>query len=277
MLDGSRWTARLGSRVVRNVLGIPVDPTLVRAWRGWFAPDEQPFKTSSLPDDLRDALPEFQEADVSPEVRDTFLVYSRGWQLLSREQFQGLPAHVRRALLAGRDRTLRPVVWPEDLIRRGDDPLLHYVEVGVMPSRHAEVAEDTWRSATWVLPQARVLAGTFPHGSGPNCFGTVMAAAGVAGAEDEWMFQEPFERWLAEWSKPVEGRGHDGAAGTVLVWRDAEGLAQHAAVTLGDGWALSKPSQAWCSPRLVWDVRSTILRGRRPGSRLYRHRLLRAE
>lgn len=46
--------------------------------------------------------------------------------------------------------------------------------------------------------------------------------------------------------------------GVVLVWRGAEGVAAHAAVTVGDGYALSKPSQAWCSPCLVWTVRETI-------------------
>lgn len=32
------------------------------------------------------------------------------------------------------------------LARRGDAPLLRYVEVGVAPSCHTEVAESTWLS-----------------------------------------------------------------------------------------------------------------------------------
>jgi hypothetical protein len=57
------------------------------------------------------------------------------------------------------------------------------------PSRHGEV--KSW--PTEILPRARELAGTFPGGSGPNCFGTVMAAAGVEGAADEWMQRQPFD------------------------------------------------------------------------------------
>ncbi|ATG56070.1 hypothetical protein CFK41_15750 [Brachybacterium ginsengisoli] len=49
------------------------------------------------------------------------------------------------------------------------------------------------------------------------------------------------------------------------------GAVAHAAITLGDGWALSKPSQSWSSPRLVWSVRDTILGWRLPGTRLSRH------
>lgn len=87
------------------------------------------------------------------------------------------------------------------------------------------------------------------------------------------MIREPFETWLAAANEPV-GRGHDDEPGIVLLWRDGDGLVQHAAVTLGDGRALHKPSQAWCSPCLVWTVRDVVLRSRRPGCRLERHRIV---
>lgn len=257
-----------------EVLGIDVAEDLLDQWRGWFAPVEQPFRIGSLPPELRADLSEFPDATViSAEVRDTFFVYSPGWKLLAREQFHQLPSQVRRALAAGRPRKLGRVLWAEDLLRLGDGPVLRYVETGAAASRHREVPLATWSAAERVVPQVQSLAGTFPDGSGPNCFGTVMAAAGVSDAAQEWIFQEPFEEWLAAETVPVVGRGHDQEPGTVLVWRDAAGLAQHAAVTVGDGWAFSKPSQTWCSPRLVWDVRTTVLRGRAPGVRLYRYRL----
>lgn len=72
-----------------------------------------------------------------------------------------------------------------------------------------------------------------------------MGACGVDGAEDEWVLREPFEEWLTR--NTVKG-GRDDEPGTVFVWRDREGLVQHAAVTIGAGWALHKPSQGWMSP-----------------------------
>lgn len=121
-----------------------------------------------------------------------------------------------------------------------------------------------------LLPGARALAGRFPAGSGPNCFGTVMAAAGVAGAESVWMQREPFETWLAGTTR---AGGRDGDVGTVLVWRSPDGLVQHAAVTLGDGWALHKASQGWMSPTTVLTVADAVRSARSAGRRLHRHTL----
>jgi len=145
------------------------------------------------------------------------------------------------------------------------------VAAGRRPSRHGEVTNASWRIATAVLPSARALAGTFPSESGPNCFGTVMGAAGVAGAAATWMQREPFEAWLAEVSRPG---GRDDQAGTVLLWRDTDQLVQHAAVTLGDGWVLHKPSQGWMSPVLVLTARDAILSSRIRGHHLQRRTLL---
>ena len=64
-----------------------------------------------------------------------------------------------------------------------------------------------------MLPGARHLAGTFAAGSGPNRFGTVMATAGVPGAESEWMQRAPIEGWLAEAAPPG---GSAGEPGTLL-------------------------------------------------------------
>ena len=114
------------------------------------------------------------------------------------------------------------------------------------------------------LPGARRIAGSFATTSGPNCFGTVMAAAGVVDADTVWMQREPFERWLSEKTRP---NGDDAAPGTVLVWRSPDGLVQHAAVTLGDGWVLHKPSQGWMSPnKVLTTLRAARQVRERPGA-----------
>ncbi|RNI23163.1 hypothetical protein [Flexivirga caeni] len=71
--------------------------------------------------------------------------------------------------------------WAEALDGRLD-PIAEFIERDRDPSRHAEVSEATWEGAGAILPGAHELAGTFAEKSGPNCFGTVMAAAGAEGA-----------------------------------------------------------------------------------------------
>ncbi|GAA5039712.1 hypothetical protein [Actinopolymorpha pittospori] len=164
----------------------------------------------------------------------------------------------------------RFVWWPTLVKLAGLEPIIRLIECGVVSSRHREVPARVWRQAAAVLPHARDLAGTVPEGSGPNCFGTVMAAAGVPGAAREWMRQEPFAEWLSTHTRPG---GRDEDPGTVLVWHDQKGAPVHASVTLGGGWALNKPSQAWVSPRFVWTVRDVVNHSRRPGCRLRRRTL----
>lgn len=209
------------------------------------------------------------------EVIETFEAYSSGWTALSEAQFTALPLSMRRALAHTKARGFRTIWWPQSLRDAGDGPVLRYVSRGVTPSQHAEVDPATWRRAQPVLPRTRELAGTFAPRSGPNCFGTVMAAAGINGADQEWMEQPPFERWLAAHSQPIRGRSADDHAGTVLVWRHPDGLAVHACVTIGDGWVLNKPSQAWCSPRFIWSTRHAIFHSRYRGTHLHRCRLTR--
>lgn len=60
----------------------------------------------------------------------------------------------------------------------------------------------------------------------------------------------------------------------MLVWRSSTGLVQHAAVTLGGGWALHKPSQGWMSPVKVLAVAEVIGSARGADRRLSR-RLMR--
>lgn len=267
------------------VCGIAVDPSVRARWPDWFALDRLPFATGALEDADRAALPGPSSPDIPMELQDTFWIYgdneSRLW--LTRAEFEALPTRLRRRLLTaqrgeheawlhGPDGRFGPW-WPEDLA--GDTaPIVEFIERDRDPSRHTEVADAIWAAAADLLPGARDLAGTFAERSGPNCFGTVMAAAGVAGAESEWMQREPFEEWLARATVPVTRTAGDSTPGTVLVWRTADGAVQHACVTLGDGWTLNKPSQGWMTPRFVWTVEQTKRDTREAGWRLHRRRIV---
>ncbi len=111
----------------------------------------------------------------------------------------------------------------------------------------------------------------FAHGSGPNCFGAVMGAAGIEGAQDKWMQIKPFSTWL---ESNCRRGGRDDDPDTVLVWRStATGDPFHAALTLGDGYAFEKPSQCWWSPRYVTTVAEIKRVTRMNGIRLERWRL----
>lgn len=249
-----------------NVLGISVGQLLIDKWHGWLMPVEQPF---IVPRPIARGLGLTGDRErLTPELRDSFLLYGLAkdqtvcW--LTRSQSRRLPEDVRRSQPASHH-------WPiqnEDAVAR----LGRLVERRRRPSRHLEVDENVWRRASDVLPGARILAGTFPSMSGPNCFGTVMGAAGVTGVADTWLQREQFEAWLAVATR--EG-GQDQEPGTILVWRGNDRSVQHAAVTLGEGWALHKPSQGWMSPTMVLDVSDAKFSSRSPGLHLHRRRIAR--
>lgn len=267
------------------VCGIAVPATTTRRWPGWFAPEHVPFQVEGLAAEDRDALPSTSSPKISMELQDVFWIYPadqpRLW--LNRAEFDALPTGLgRRLVSAQRDEHevwLRGPgghfgPWWPDLL--GDlAPIVEFIERDRVPSRHTEVSEATWDAAVAMLPGARELAGTFAAGSGPNCFGTVMAAAGIQGASREWMQREPFEDWLVANTTAVTGTGSDEDPGTVFVWRGVDGAVQHACVTLGDGWMLNKPSQGWMSPRFVWAVEEAKRDSRQAGWRLHRRRIVR--
>lgn len=277
------------------VLGIAVTVEMLDAWSGWFAPTEQPFLVADWEYDVGE-----RRSFILPELRDTFALYDEQETLrdavwLSEPDFAALPPALRRRLVReqvqrGRDAVPtmsgwghlagpaaaaqaggRRFVWWPSLLR--PDPLRvlgPYILEGRLASRHAEVPPSVWRDTHGVLPLAKDLGGRFPTRSGPNCFGTVMAAAGVTGADDVWIQREPFEEWLAANTDPG---GRDNEVGTVLVWRSPDHAVQHAAVTLGGGFALHKPSQGWMSPTKVLSVAEVKASARAVGRRLQRYRL----
>jgi hypothetical protein len=278
---------------VLTVLGIPVSPGLLERWVDWLAPDEQPFFVTR-----KQATAwrlETDDRDPRREDRDTYWIYAidakaarTAW--LTEAAYNELPQPTRAGLVRaqvnygrGSVPTVRRwsgvvgadvrqqadghrFVWWKSLLGRPREILPQIVSEDLGPSRHREV-----RGWPKQFPRVRELAGTFADGSGPNCFGTVMAASGVEGAEHVWMVREPFEEWLAG---HTERGGSDDVPGTVFVWRDAEGLVQHAGLTIGDGWMLHKPSQSWKSPRKIRTVAEVKRATRTAGWRLERHRVL---
>jgi hypothetical protein len=281
------------------VLGVDVDEDLLRCWQRWLAPEVQPFFVPSRRS-WPTGAPALGEGPLSPELRDTYKVWKLDRSLevlwLDERTFLGMSRSERASLVRSQVRCGRGAVpavrgwldvvdptalrsqadghrfvwWPSLVASDPEEIVSRTVEADGLPSRHREVTSTTWDECADVLPAARSLAGSFPSSSGANCFGTVMAAAGVEGAADEWMFQGPFLAWLESACRPG---GRDDQPGTVLLWRDTEGLPVHAAVTLGDGWALEKASQAWSTPRAVLSVKEVIRTNRSPGQRLERHRI----
>ena len=278
-----------------RALNIDVPDRLVERWLDWFSPVVQPFLAdealaASIGDHAGEVL-------LSDEVRDTYCLYGlpsgARYVWLDEPRFMALPRRSRVALVRaqrtfGRElvasvRSWAPVVgdrareqadgrgfvWWRSLLQGIEERVLtDYIEEGRRASRHDEVPEEVWASAARRLPDARRLAGSFATRSGPNCFGTVMAAAGVVGADEVWMQREPFERWLSERTR---AHGDDATPGTVLVWRSPDGLVQHAAVTIGHGWVLHKPSQGWMSPSKVLTTQECKASSRASGRRLERY------
>ncbi len=204
---------------------------------------------------------------LTPELRDSFELYgieaSHSIVWLSRSQARTLPVNVRHAQPSAHR-------WPSQDVDRDLEHVVRYVESGRRSSCHREITDTHWKRVKAGLPGARALAGRFPQGSGPNCFATVMAVAGVQSAATQWMQVAPFEAWLSSATRPG---GNDGDPGTVLVWRDCDGQPVHAAITIGDDWLIHKRSQGWMSPVKVLSVRDGKYSARSPGQRLHRYRI----
>lgn len=246
-----------------DVLGIEVDLVDLVRWRDWLMPETQPFLIDK--DAARAHALAEQPNRLTMELRDSFEIYGEQpdaicW--LERHQAAALPKEVRRH---------QPTThhWPSKNVDADIPRLVQYLEQGRRRSRHEEVSEESWQRAAQVLPGARRIGGRFPGRSGPNCFGAVMAAAGVPHADEVWMLRQPFEEWLAAGARRG---GRDEDTGTVLVWRSSDdGLVQHAAVTLGGGLALHKPSQGWQSPTKILHTDEVKLSARSRGRRLQRY------
>ena len=284
--------------LVPTVLGIDVEPALMESWSLWLAPDPQPFLVGS-----DRAWPECSDegGEMTAELEDTYRLWwgvdrSSAVLWISEQQFDQLPKRTRAALVreqVARRRGAVPTVrawqdlldgsqlrrsadghrfvwWPSLVATQPARILSRVVSDRRLPSRHLEVAEETWGVAERILPEVRRLAGTFPSGSNTNCFGSVMESAG-AGSAAAYRDVEPFERWLVT---ACTADGDANEAGVVLVWRGRSGDPVHAAVTIGDGWGLEKASKDWHSPFAVAAVQDIMRMSRHPGERLERHTVL---
>ncbi len=267
-------------------------------WARWLAPDPQPFLVAS-PNAWRACHDE--GGAITAELEDTYRLWwgvEKGSAVLwiSEEQFGQLPKQTRAALVREQvdrrrgavptvrawqdvfDRTNlrsaadghRFVWWPSLLAAQTAQILSRVVSTGRLPSRHLEIEDEMWRRSESVLPGARRLAGTFPSGSNTNCFGSVLEAAGASSAE-VYDDVEPFEVWLASRCAPG---GDTKDPGVVLLWRGRSGAPIHAAVTIGGGWGLEKPSKDWHSPFAVVTVDDIMRMSRHPGERVERHSIV---
>ena len=241
---------------MKQVLNIPVSPAELERWRDHLAPASQPFFLTRADAERLD-LPATPRSllELSPEERDTYTTWAVSQEAdqvtwLTPSQWAALTPATRRELLRRQVRLgrgnvplgsqyadLLPGLAPGRFLwQRGQlspEVLSRLVSREGIACQREHVPPAVWDAARTLLPGVRELAGTFPQGSAGNCFGTVMGAAGVAGAEHEWMQRDPFEAFLQE---RADRGGQDDQPGTLLVWRSERG-AEHAAVTLGGGWA----------------------------------------
>lgn len=280
-----------------RLLGIDVSDDLVDRWRGYLAPEWQPFFVDSTEGIVAPQPP--HSVTLTDDLRDTFKAWrvkgSKNHVWFDEGAFMSLPRTQRSRLVRAqveRNRGAVPTVkrwqslfdattlraqadghrfvwWPTLVDQHPSEVLAGHVCDGQPASRHREVKASTWRRCEQLLPRAREIAGQFAQSSGPNCFATTLAAAGHADPHT-WVVQEPFEEFLAT---SCTSGGRDEDPGTVLVWRDGDGAPVHSAVTLGDGWALEKPAQTWWTPRVVLGVRDLIKANRCRGQRLERHHI----
>lgn len=285
------------------MLGIDVPAELLSSWRAWLAPDPQPFVIDR--DDARWNDAGTESRSMTAELRDTFRLWTAPsnsrilW--LTHDRFLALPKQERAvlvrsqvdnrngdgpgigcvptvrgwadlldlAVLRAQADGHRFVWWPHLVDPDPAAVLERLVSAARLPSRHDEVSAATWRGCKILLPRARSIGGTWANGSTANCFSTVIDAAGTDGT-GALHSVDYFGTWL---DANCRAGGDDGSPGTVLVWRDRDGSPVHAAVTIGGGWGLEKPSQEWHSPRAIVQVRDIIRTSRHPGERLERHTL----
>lgn len=273
-----------------TVVGCAVPEAQRRAFERHLTPDAQPFFVpeallSELPARLRWTRAEFRAMNWPLSFVDTFTLYRVSadlpWvALLGEDAFAALDEAVRTRLVQGQRRAGRGGVFdvtawsdalpPEDVAALRATPdglallwpsvwralsaagrtviLRSVLAEDRLAHRGRELSAAHWAEIDERLPGVRSLAGTFADESGANCLGTVVAAFGEVDAANVWLHPEPFERWLFDGAR----RGHEpDALGTVLVWRDATGRVQHAAVSLGRGWAFQKDAQGWFAPRQI--------------------------
>lgn len=83
-----------------------------------------------------------------------------------------------------------------------------------------------------------------------------------------WLTQETFFRAVAQSGlqpAPVPATLNQLPPGSVLVWEDAAGTAQHACLYVGEGLVFNKDSQCWYTPRQIRPLQSLLDDWQEPG------------
>lgn len=283
--------------MVELILGVEVSEALLQRWAGWLAPERQPFYgAASL---LRETGAPVTTAMLDPAVQDTMEMYGDDERaphvMLDEAAFLALDKAVRgrlvraqvltgrgavptvrswggqlRAQVRGQADGHRFVWWPSLLAGREARVLPRVVADDWRASRHTEVDAATWARAQERLPGARAIAGSFAPFERANCFHTVLSAITGDEPDGRWVLRDEWEALLSARTRPG---GRDDEPGTILLWRSRDGLAQHAAICLGDGWALNKANQSWQTPRAVLTVDEVVMQSRATGQYLSRRRL----
>lgn len=286
-----------------NILNCAVSGALWERWSAQFAPSVQPFYVSDelalrLPPLPRWTRAEFRALQLPLTFTDTFQAYAvspdASWVfLLGEDAYRALPPTLRAALLREQRRHRRglveelnegpvgapglrdlcapfaddglfvwwPRLWQTLSPAARQNILVGFVTDDRLPHCGDHLTPSHWPRVRQVLPGVEPLAGTFADQSGPNCLSTALAALGVPGVADLWLHGGPFERWVQ--AMTVDSSEVD-VLGTLLVWRDAAGQVQHAAVALGEGWVFHKEAQNWWAPRQIVPLEATLQRWDEP-------------
>ena len=273
-----------------ELLNCQVDEATLRAWKGHFAPMVQPFfarRRLPLPATLGANWLESNSARtaLNKSQHDTFATYevsstARHLLLLDEHAFSLLNPEVRAGLVQEQIAVNRGSVYSVEAYADLLDPIeLEAVAAGAAgglfvwwpglfatlsssnqarvlarfvsddrpPCRRGELTADQRERMHQNLPGVPARAGTFAADSGPNCLGAVIGAftGEFVSTRTE---RDTFMAWLDQ-RRPRQGDAPD--MGTVLLWHDEQNTLQHAAISLGDGYAFHKEAQTWWSP---WQI-----------------------
>jgi hypothetical protein len=280
-----------------DVLGIEVEPALVRCWAGWLAPACQPFFLTSdekanlrlapgcLADHVRWVDRPGPRYELPAGLHDTYWEWNLPDGLdvvwLDEQVFQALPRDVRAELVRAQVKHGRGAVptisgWADlldaqVLCEQADGQHFVWWPTLVEPRTDAVlkrvVSDDQLPCQRTSVPEDvwRTATSVLPHAralagtfANGGAGNCFGTVMGASGVQDAAATWMPGEPFEAWLAANCAAGGGDDVPGTVLVWRNADGACTHAAVTLGGGWALHKPGQDWICPRQVVTVGDLI-------------------
>lgn len=149
-------------------------------------------------------------------------------------------------------------VWQQMAHKRQVEWLYHFMALNQHPYPTLLPGEvDCWAIKPLSRSLILNLANTFASDSGPNCFSTTLAAITenpviAQTISTLWLHPEPFMQGLdtrGYRAVGIEQATYAALVDAVCLWRNQQGIAQHACYVIGNGIALNKNSQAWYAPR----------------------------